>query len=74
MSSDKLHSSDTTYRAAFNGVRGGALRDEFAYFAGFALTGTTPAIGQPEDAAAALEATLAAEETARTKTVIRIGG
>ena len=74
VSSDKLHSPDTTYWPSFDGVRGGALRDEFAYFAGCALTGTTPAIGRPEDAAAALEATLAAEESARTGNVIRIGG
>ena len=74
VSSDKLHSPDTTYWPSFEGVRGGALRDEFAYFAGCALTGTTPAIGRPEDAAAALEATLAAEESARTGNVIRIGG
>ena len=74
VSIDKLHSPDTTYWPSFDGVRGGALRDEFAYFAGCALTGTTPAIGRPEDAAAALEATLAAEESARTGNVIRIGG
>ena len=51
-----------------------ALRDEFAYFATCALNGKTPNMGRPEDAAAALEATLAAEESARTGNVIRIGG
>ena len=55
-------------------VCGGALRDEFAYFATCALNGKTPSVGRPEDAAAALEATLAAEESARTGNVIRIGG
>ena len=30
---DKLHSPDTTYWPMFDGVRGGALRDEFDYFA-----------------------------------------
>ena len=30
---NKLHSPDTTYWPMFNGVRGGALRDEFSYFA-----------------------------------------
>jgi UDP-N-acetylglucosamine 3-dehydrogenase len=74
VSSDKLHSPDTTYWPKFDGVRGGALRDEFAYFADCALKGKIPAIGRPEDAAAALEATLAAEESARTGKVIRIGG
>jgi predicted dehydrogenase len=52
----------------------GALREEFSYFANCAATGAAPAIGRPEDAAAALEATLGAEESARTGTAIRIGG
>ncbi len=72
VSSDKLHSPDTTYWPMFVGVRGGALREEFAYFADCALKGKTPAIGRPEDAAAALEATLAAERSARTGTVVKI--
>lgn len=72
VSSDKLHSPDTTYWPMFDGVRGGALRDEFAYFADCALKGIKPAIGKPEDAAAALEATLAAEKSARTGTVIHL--
>ncbi len=69
---DKLHSPDTTYWPMFDGVRGGALREEFAYFANCALKGETPAIGRPEDAAAALEATLAAEESARTGKVVHV--
>jgi UDP-N-acetylglucosamine 3-dehydrogenase len=69
----RLHSPDTTYWPMFDGVRGGALRAEFDYFANCALKGIAPAIGRPEDAAAALEATLAAEESARTGNVIRIG-
>jgi predicted dehydrogenase len=69
----KLHSPDTTYWPMFDGVRGGALRDEFTYFANSALAGRTPEIGRPEDAAAALEATLAAEESARTGNVVKIG-
>ena len=73
VSSDKLHSPDTTYWPEFNGVRGGALRDEFSYFANCALAGERPVMGVPTDAAAALEATLAAEESARTGNVIRIG-
>jgi UDP-N-acetylglucosamine 3-dehydrogenase len=69
---DKLHSPDTTYWPMFDGLRGGALREEFTYFARCAATGTKPAIGRPEDAAAALEATLAAEESARTGEVVRL--
>jgi predicted dehydrogenase len=74
VSSDKLHSPDTTYWPSFDGMRGGALRDEFSYFATCALSGEAPKIGRPEDAAAALEAVLAAEESARTGSVVRIGG
>ena len=69
----RLHSPDTTYWPMFDGVRGGALRAEFEYFADCALKGKTPEIGRPEDAAAALEATIAAEESARTGKVIHIG-
>jgi len=70
---DRFHSPDTTYWPMFEGVRGGALREEFAYFAGCALGGRKPKIGTPEDAMAALEATLAAEESARTGQVVKIG-
>jgi len=69
----RLHSPDTTYWPMFEGMRGGALRAEFEYFANCALMGIAPKIGRPEDAAAALEATLAAEESARTGNVVRIG-
>jgi UDP-N-acetylglucosamine 3-dehydrogenase len=74
VSPDGFSSPDTTYWPEFDGVRGGALRDEFAYFAGRALAGEQPQIGRPEDAMAALEATLAAEESARTGEVVRLGG
>lgn len=68
---DRLHSPDITYWPMFEGVRGGALRDEFGYFTNCALSGTTPTIGVPEDAAAALQATLAAELSARSGEVVR---
>jgi predicted dehydrogenase len=70
---DKLHSPDTTYWPQFDGTRAGALRDEFTYFADCALNGKTPTVGRPEDAAAALAATLAAEESARSGKVVTIG-
>jgi UDP-N-acetylglucosamine 3-dehydrogenase len=69
---DKLHSPDTTYWPMFDGVRGGALRDEFSYFARTALEGGPVTMGTPQDATAALAATLAAEESARTGNVVRI--
>ena len=73
VSQEKFHSPDTTYWPMFEGTRSGALREEFSYFAGCALEGRRPEIGRPEDAMAALEATLAAEESARTGEVVRIG-
>ena len=69
---NKFHSPDTTYWPMFEGARGGALKEEFSYFANCALKGVKPAIGTPEDAMAALTATLAAEESARTGRVVRI--
>jgi predicted dehydrogenase len=70
---NKLHSPDTTYWPMFDDVRGGALREEFSYFARTALGGGKVTIGTPEDATAALEATLAAEESARTGKLVSIG-
>ena len=69
---NKFHSQDTTYWPMFEGARGGALKEEFSYFANCALKGVKPAIGTPEDAMAALQATLAAEESARTGKVVKI--
>jgi UDP-N-acetylglucosamine 3-dehydrogenase len=73
VSPEGFRSPDTTYWPEFEGVRGGALREEFAYFATCALTGARPQVGRPEDAMAALAATLAAEESARTGEVVRLG-
>jgi UDP-N-acetylglucosamine 3-dehydrogenase len=67
-----FRSPDTTYWPEFDGVRGGALRDEFAYFASCALAGREPRMGRPENAMEALAATLAAEESARTGEVVRL--
>jgi predicted dehydrogenase len=72
VSPDGFSSPDTTYWPEFDGVRGGALREEFAYFASCALAGEEPQIGRPEDAMEALAATLAAEESARTGEVVRL--
>jgi UDP-N-acetylglucosamine 3-dehydrogenase len=69
----KFHSPDTTYWPMYDGVRGGALKEELSYFANCALRGERPKIGTPEDAMMALQATLAAEESARTGKVVRIG-
>ena len=71
--SDRFQSPDTTYWPLFDGTRSGALREEFIYFADCALKGRRPEIGRPEDAMAALAATLAAEESARSGDVVRLG-
>ncbi|HUX65685.1 MAG TPA: Gfo/Idh/MocA family oxidoreductase [archaeon] len=68
-----LRSPDTTYWPEFDGYRGGALREEFLYFADCALKGIAPTISTPVDAMRALEATLAAEESARTGKVVKVG-
>jgi len=68
-----LHSPDTTYWPEYDGHRGGALREELMYFADCALRGVDPAISTPREATRALEATLAAEESARTGSVVMIG-
>jgi len=67
-----VRSPDTTYWPEFDGYRGGALREEFLYFADCALRGIEPTVSTPIDAMRALEATLAAQESARTGQVVKI--
>jgi UDP-N-acetylglucosamine 3-dehydrogenase len=69
---DGFRSPDTTYWPAIHGVTGGALRDELAYFAKCCLSDEPPTITTPKESMAALEATLAAEESARTGEVVRL--
>jgi UDP-N-acetylglucosamine 3-dehydrogenase len=72
VSSEKFYSPDTTYWPQFGAARAGALKEEFGYFASCALAGRQPEIGRAEDAAAALEATLAAEQSAQTGEVVKL--
>ena len=58
-----IHSPDTTYWPEFDGVRGGALREEFLNFADCALRGVQPTVSTPVDAMRALQATLAASHS-----------
>ena len=62
--SDGWRAPDTTYWPLVGGYRGGALREELAYFAGCIREGSTPDAIRPEEAAAAVKACLAAEESA----------
>ena len=68
---DKFHSPDTTYWPMIGGVRTGALRDQFSYFASCAASGQEPELGRPEDALAALRVVLGAEQSAQTGEVVR---
>ena len=63
---------DTTYWPSLHGVRSGALRDEFLYFADCVLNNRPIEIITPEESRAAVVAVLAAEESARTGDVVRI--
>ncbi|MHA1566711.1 MAG: Gfo/Idh/MocA family protein, partial [Alphaproteobacteria bacterium] len=69
---DGFRSPDTTYWPQLHGKSSGALRDELSYFTDCCLSGETPSIITPEEAMAAVEASLAAEESARTGTVVHL--
>jgi UDP-N-acetylglucosamine 3-dehydrogenase len=64
---------DTTYWPRVDGVTGGALKAEIMYFAACAANGTRPDVITPEESLAAMRAVLAAEESAKTGEIVRIG-
>lgn len=61
---------DTTYWPLIHGVRGGALREEWAYFLRCVAEGRAPDVIRPEESRAAVAACLAAERSAATNQVI----
>jgi len=63
---------DTTYWPEIHGQASGALRDELAYFANCVITGEAPSVITPEESRAAVQACLAAEESARTGQVVTL--
>ena len=65
-------SPDTTYWPSLHGLRSGALRDEFLYFADCVLNDRPIEIITPEESRAAVAAVLAAEESARDGQVVHI--
>lgn len=69
---DGFRSPDTTYWPELHGRLSGALREEFRYFAECCRTDTPPAIITPEESLAAVEAALAAEESAATGQVVHL--
>ena len=70
--SDGWRAPDTTYWPLIGDGRGGALRDEFIYFANCIQEKRKPELITPDEAAAALKACLAAEESAKRNTVVRL--
>ena len=69
---DGFRSPDTTYWPQIHGQTSGALRDEFAYFARCCISGEKPDIITPRESMAAVEAVLAAEQSAATGQVVHL--
>jgi UDP-N-acetylglucosamine 3-dehydrogenase len=69
---DGWDAPDTTYWPQLNGVRGGALREELAYFTSCIQEGRRPAVITPEESRAAVVACLAAERSAATGTLVNL--
>jgi UDP-N-acetylglucosamine 3-dehydrogenase len=67
-----FRSPDTTYWPVLHGATGGALRDELSYFARCCATDTRPTVITPEESMAAVEAALAAEQSAATGEVVHL--
>jgi len=66
-------SPETTYWPVVHGVRAGALRDELTYFATCIQQGRRPDLITPAESMAAVEACLAAERSALTGQIVRLG-
>ncbi len=63
---------DTTYWPELHGYRAGALREELSYFASCAQHGKQPDVISPAESMAAVEACLAAEQSAATGQVAQM--
>ena len=72
LDADSWHCPDTTYWPTIRGQLQGALCDEIAYFVNCVATGQPPTIITPQESMAAVEACLAAEESAATGEVIQL--
>ena len=73
VSKDGWRSPDTTYWPELHGLRAGALRTELDYFLTCVLENKRPTVISPEESLRAVEACLAAEESAATGRVVRLG-
>jgi UDP-N-acetylglucosamine 3-dehydrogenase len=63
----------TTYWPRIGCVTGGALAEEVMYFANFLAGGITPNVITPEQSMAAMETVLAAQESAESGEIVRLG-
>jgi UDP-N-acetylglucosamine 3-dehydrogenase len=72
-SKDGWRSPDTTYWPEIHGLRAGALRAELDYFLTCIIENKRPTVISPEESLRAVEACLAAEESAATGRVVRLG-
>jgi UDP-N-acetylglucosamine 3-dehydrogenase len=70
--SDGWRAPDTTYWPLVGDARGGALRDELIYFTNCIRENKKPEVITTEEAAAAVKACLAAEQSAVQNTVVRL--
>ena len=71
-SKEGFKTPDTTYWPELHGITGGALRDEWSYFARCVLEGTRPALITPEEAIEAVRTVLAAHESATSGAVVMV--
>ena len=70
---DGFRSPDTTYWPELHGRSSGALSAEFGYFADCVTRGVKPSIITPEESLLAVETTLAAEASAASGEIVRLG-
>ena len=66
------HNPDTTYWPMLNGQCAGALREELRYFVRSVREGKCPTVISPEESMVAVQACLAAEESAVTGRVVKL--
>ena len=71
-SKEGFKSPDTTYWPELHGITGGALRDEWSYFARCVLEGTRPALITPEEAMETVRTVLAAHKSATSGAVVKV--
>ena len=71
-SAEGFKSPDTTYWPELHGITGGAIRDEWSYFARCVREGTRPAVITPEDGMEAVRTVRAAYESATSGAVVTL--